>query len=229
MLGQRPVTEMMSPADHALIARFIRDAEQRSGCEIIPVITRQSGRYDRAEDIFGVVVALVLVAVTWGIMAATAQPAGAWASSPAAPIGLAGLLGLFLGGFVGGTFLATRIPVLKALFVPHAEMTAEVERAAQACFYTSGLRKAPNAAGVLIYISLFERRVVVLGDSAASAHIGDDEWRKITEVMRAAMHDGAPRDGILTAIHLTGMMLDGAFPQPGPDDTAFADAVVLID
>ena len=55
------------------------------------------------------------------------------------------------------------------------------------------------------------------------------DWHEITEVMRTAMYAGTPRDGLLTSIQLTGMLLDGAFPPPGPDDVGFADAVVLLD
>lgn len=223
------VTPMFSPADKGLIVAFIRDAERRSGCEIIPVMARQSGRYDRGEDSFGVIIAVLLVAVAWGLVSMAGQTSDSWAPSAASPLGLVTILGLFLLGFVGGTFLATRFPILKVLFVSQAEMADEVERAAHACFYASGLRKAPNAAGILIYVSLFERRVVVLGDAAVAAKLEDADWHRVTEVMRNAMFAGKPCDGLLSAIQLTGMLLDGAFPAPDADAISFADELVLID
>ena len=223
------LSRMFSPADKALIACFIHDAEKRSGCEIIPVVARDSGRYDRAEDMFGLVLALAGLAVAWALTAMLGGQDGMWAAPAADRIGLVGIIGIILAGFIGGAFLATRLPILKLPFLSRAEMNDEVARAARACFYSRGLRKAPNAAGILIYVSLFERRVVVLGDDAVAAKLSAGDWQRITDVMRGAMKIGAARDGLLTSIHLTGMLLDGAFPPPTDADGGFADELVLLD
>ncbi len=43
------------------IANAVEDAERQTSGEIVPAVTGVSGRYDRAEDLFGMVLALVLI------------------------------------------------------------------------------------------------------------------------------------------------------------------------
>ena len=47
--------------DTKRIKQAIREAEDRTGCEIAAVIAESSGRYDRAEDVFGVLFSAVIL------------------------------------------------------------------------------------------------------------------------------------------------------------------------
>ena len=226
----RNINKLFSEADYAAVSQAIKDAEARSGCEIIPVITDQSGRYDRGEDIFGVMFAMAVPAAAWlgQPQPAPHELAAGWVPAAATPFGLAMLLALIGGGFVTGAVLATLIPALKTPFVAPSEMQEETERAARACFYAMGLRKAPQAAGILIFVSRYEHMVQVLGDDAVQAKLRPEDWQAICDALLDGLRGNRPADGFIAAIAKTGELLDGAFQADG-DGTAFADALVILD
>lgn len=219
--------------DLRAIGLAIGDAERRSGCEIIPVISFDSGRYDRGEDVFGVICGLILVAVFWVgytfVGGGTAEATGLWRDDIAAPLGLVSILGLMAGGFIGGAFLATKIPSFKTLFVSRQEMQEEVARAAQACFYNQGIRKASHEAGVLIYVSQYERMVQIIGDDAAAAKINEDDWQSICQLLLDGMRQNNPTFGLVSAINRTGLLLDGAFTKQEGQGVNFADALIILE
>lgn len=224
----KKLEKLFSEADHAAIAQAIKDAEARSGCEIIPVIAEQSGRYDRGEDIFGLLVALVLVAAVWlGQPQPSLHDLSAGWSGAIPPLGLAAFLGLTAGGFVLGAMLATLVPALKTPFVAPGEMREEVAQAAQACFYSLGLRKAPQAAGVLIFVSRYEHMVEVLGDDAVQAKLQPEDWQAICDALLDGLRHQRPTDGFIAALAKTGEVLNGAFPQAAEGE-GFADRLVIL-
>ena len=233
-MGQ--LDRLFSQDDRAAIGAAIQQAEEKSGCEIIPVMAVASGRYDRGEDIFGVVVAMACVALAWLLVPSLmpnaaptgASAAAAWQYGEAAPFGLAVLLALIGGGFLLGALMATRISLLKVPFVPRVEMREEVTRAAQACFYARGLRKAPGAAGVLIYVSYFEHMVEVIGDDQVAEKLGADDWQAICDALLTGLRQRQPAAGFVAALEKTGALLDGAFTRPD-DGQRFADELVLLD
>lgn len=228
------ISRLFSDDDRAAISAAIEQAEEKSGCEIIPVMAVASGRYDRGEDVFGVVFALVLVAGAWLGMSALAvqTPIGSasgWQYGQMAPFGLTVLLALFGGGFLLGALMATRIGILKLPFTAKAEMRQEVRRAAESCFFARGLRKAPGAAGVLIYVSHFERMVEVIGDDAVNEKLSAEDWQAICAAMLGGLSAGNATAGFVAALAETGTLLDGAFAKQGDDGIRFADELVLLD
>jgi putative membrane protein len=57
-----------------------------------------------------------------------------------------------------------RIHLLKRWFISGKEMEDEVRQAAHIQFFRKGLYRTREETGVLIYVSVFERRVPVLGE-----------------------------------------------------------------
>lgn len=231
------LAKQFSADDLRAISLAIRDAESRSGCEIIPVFATDSGRYDRGEDVFGVFCGIMLVVIFWlGLSAgdsAASMASGLWGGSgqngALAPLSLLSIVGLIMAGFVGGTFLATKIPALKTLFVSRQEMREEVKRAAQACFYNQGIRKASYEAGVLIYVSAYERMAEIIGDDAVSAYLDEADWQGICDVLLAGMKQKNPVFGFVSAINKTGLLLDGAFIKQVHQGAHFADELVILE
>jgi putative membrane protein len=62
-----------------------------------------------------------------------------------------------------------RLPRLKRLFVSEKEMDHEVREAATIQFFLKGLFRTREETGVLIYLSVFEGKVWVLGDRGVDA------------------------------------------------------------
>lgn len=62
-----------------------------------------------------------------------------------------------------------------------ARQEAQVQTAAAAEFLQEAIHGTPNRTGVLIYISLLEHRVVILGDFGVDALVPRGEWSAATE------------------------------------------------
>lgn len=222
---RRPSSLFTDPERRAVEAA-VTQAERGTCGQIVPVVASASGRYDRAEDLFGLVCALGALAGAW--LLAPHAAGGEWSALPATALGLPAALAAVVAGFVGGAALATRFPLLRRPFVPRREMVAEVERAARAAFHDQRIRSA--AAGILIYVSLYERMVRVIGDDAVAAQVSDADWQAICAAIIDGMRDGTPAAGLIEALQRTGSLLARALPRDdGDSDNALADALILID
>lgn len=205
---------LLKRADIQRIKQTITEADNQTGCEIVAVIAESSGRYDRAEDIFGLVCAIVFLTAAWlgwPFLQSVQMADGAWADSSAGPFGLLVIIPIIIGGFVLGACLATWFPPLKTLFIARREMSDEVAKAAQSWFYETGLRNADNGAGILIYVSRYERMVQIIGDEAAAAHLQDNDWNEFRDLLIEGLKKRNEVGGFINAITLMSDRLAGAF------------------
>jgi putative membrane protein len=101
--------------------------------------------------------------------------------------------------------------------VSRQEMDARVHEAAFMQFYSSGLYKTRESNGVEIYLSLFERTVVVIGDRGIHAKMGNQHWENVRDLIIRGIKEGDVCGGICAAIDSCGKALAEHFP-PGPDD-----------
>lgn len=221
----RRASELFNDADRAVIESAVREAEQKTSAEIIPVAATASGRYDRAEDIFGVLTALVLVAGCW--IAFQGVTYGGWGVSYR--LNLAVLLLLFIVGFIAGSAAATWVPMLKLPFIAREEIEHELERSAAAAFHRFELRRTDGGNGVLLYISLFERRVLVLPDRSITARVAPESWNEVCDLIVAGLRAGEPADGLRQAIGRCAEILAAVCPPHPGDRDELPNQLRIID
>ncbi len=106
------------------------------------------------------------------------------------------------------------------------EMDARVHEAAFMQFYSSGLYKTRESNGVEIYLSFFERRVVVIGDQAIHFKTGDKHWQDIRDLIIQGMKKGNICGGICAAIESCGKALAEHFPVRPDDINELPDRVI---
>ena len=75
----------------------VRDAEAATSAEIVPVVARCSGRYDRPEDIVGLWFAALAMIIVWTVYPLPRAEAGSWDAT--APVWQ--LVALLAGALVG--------------------------------------------------------------------------------------------------------------------------------
>ncbi len=80
-------------------------------------------------------------------------------------------------------------PGLRAMFVGEARKVAATDAAAAACFHYKGIRHTRERTGLLIYVALFEQRVVVVPDTGISQAVPLDVWRDAIEPIEATLRD----------------------------------------
>ena len=138
------------------VEQAVKRAEEKTAAEVVCVVATESGRYDRAESLFGLVLAVLGLAIadlSWNAR----LPDGSWGEPPPLWLLAAGVVA----GFVLGVVLASFVPRLRRVFVSQAELDEEVEAGADRAWARTGIGTTPKRIGILVYVSLFEHRVVV--------------------------------------------------------------------
>jgi putative membrane protein len=223
----KTASRLFSEQERQLIAATVAEAEKDTAGEIVPVVATVSGRYDRAEDLFGLLLGLVALAVIWVLFQDTTETA--WAAGHTPTLGLAAIIASVVAGFLAGAALATRYPVLRLPFIPPREMRQEVERRALEAFQRYRVRTTVGGTGVLIYVSLYEHMVRVVGDDAVTEKISQADWEAICALVVDGMKTDRAADGLAQAVRKSGELLARHFPiQPG-DRNELANELILID
>ena len=220
-------SSVFGESDRAAIARAVGEVERATSGEIVPVVATVSGRYDRAEDLFGLAVALAVLCGAWVLFQGTTE--APWIAGAVPRMGLGWVVLTVAIGFVAGAALASRFPILRHPFIPHREMREEVERGAREAFSRSRVGRTADATGVLIYVSLYERMVRVLADDAVAAHVSDAQWQAVCDQVTAGMKAGNPAEGLAQAIRTSASLLAAQLPARPGDRNELPDALVILD
>jgi len=219
-------SKLFSPEDRKAVSAAVGEAEKKTSAEIVPVVATASDRYERAEDLVGHVAALVAVASTWILF----QPSHAdWESNPELTLRLPLVLVVIIFSWFAGILVAKVMPWIKRLAVSRGTMTARTLIAAHQAFDSLHAHKTAGGTGVVIYLSLFERRVCVWADRAISAKIPETEWKEITESLVKSLRDGKARDGLIDAIRRCGDLLGKHFPIQPSDVNELPNELRLLD
>jgi len=227
--SMKKATDLFSDDEIRTIETAIGEVEKTTSAEVVPVVASASGRYDRAEDIFGFLFSLLVLGCTWGWLRGTAPAVDAWGGAPAFSLPLAAALAVLAVSFFIGMALASHFPVLRLLLITRREMQEEVELRARETFQRLKIRKTENATGILIYVSLYEHMVHVVGDDTINAKLSREDWMALCDTIISGFKNGKPEEGMCSGIQRCGELLARHFPiQPG-DTNELVDTLHLID
>ena len=215
--------------DRQAVKDAIARAESSTNGEIVPVVASQSGRYDRGEDIFGVILGLVAMGVVWAACQQAVPKGGDWASGYTVRVGFAWLALTFVVAFVAGVVLATKLPALALPFVSKAERADSVRQRAGAAFFELGVRGTADSTGIMIYVSLLERIVCVIGDEPISEKLDEGQWEEIKALVIEGLEAGKPTEGLCAGIARCGELLAEHFPIAPDDEDELSNELHVID
>jgi len=121
------------------------------------------------------------------------------------------LLGLQLLGFLIGHYLAY-LPTLKKFLATPKEIKEEVQQAAIECYHNAGITNHPQRLGMMVYLSLGERRMNVLWDNGLKEKANTDleAWSKST---RKLMKKSGWEKGLLEGLETLKTLLNNKCPQ----------------
>ena len=191
----------------------IAKAEESTAAEIVCAVATESGRYDRAESMLGLLFALVFLGLTYSASSfSTSSTSGHW--EEAAPPGLVWLALAIVLGFVVGNLLGSHLHGFRRLFVGAKEMEEETLKAASHVFALRRVSNSETRAGVLIYISLFEHRVVILADHGATKALSPQDLEKIRDLALAHLKKGERCQSFLVTIETVAERLVKGLPAP---------------
>ena len=126
-----------------------------------------------------------------------------------------------------GFGLARALPDLRRAFVFEDRATAVAGEQAFQEFYAQGLHRTRFGTGVLLFVSLFERRVIVLADEGIDAKVDAEFWEGVDEAVLDGIRRGSLRDGLVEGIRRVGQILEKDFPPPDDDVNEIPDRVIV--
>ena len=196
-----------SPADHAAIEAAVREVEAQSAGEIVPYAVERSDHYLdslwHAATLGALLGALAGAIVHWA-GEFWGGPIVLWiALPPAAGAALAWLATLL-------------VPSLRRLLVPEEVLATRVRQRAAQAFLDEGVFRTRERTGILIFVSVFERHVVVRADRGLEGIVTPAEWEEIVAAIVAGMRRGQPGPALAEGIRRCAS-LAGRLPRR-PDD-----------
>lgn len=198
-----------SPEDVNTIAAAVRDAEARSGGEVVPVVVESSDEYDVAAwrgACLGALGCSMTAAAIWLLGSFWGAPLPLWIAGPPA-------LGAAL-GYLG----VVALEPLRRLLIPGELLALRVARRARAAFLDYEVFATRDRTGILLFVSLFERRVEVLADSGITAQVHQGEWNALAAEVAAGIRSGLAGAALAAGVRRCGELLELHGIERRPDD-----------
>lgn len=115
---------------------------------------------------------------------------------------------------------------LERWLVSRAAARRHVEQHAFALFARHGLYRTRSQTGVLLLVSELERQVVILGDKAIDARLGQAGWQAHIDHLVAAIRRGDALTGILEVLERLGAVLAELSPAGEQNDDELPNTVI---
>ena len=189
----------------------VAEVETTTSGEIVPMVVSRSHGYGRAEALGAVPVGMVAAVAVCLVAGMTDMTAYAVA---------------FALCYLAAFLVLARFPSLKRPFISQAEMDEEVREGALNAFHEHGLYRTRDATGILIYVSVFERRAWVLADKGINDKVGPDEWTAIVDALTVDIKAGRAAQGLCRAVRACGALVAERFPVRSDDVNELPDLVV---
>ncbi len=184
--------DLFSGKEREAIRQAVRDAESGTSGEIAVALVDESDRYLEAEFLG----ALAFAAGAAFVAAVLLRFESIWFYLP---------LTAFL--YIPALALIRRFPQLKLAWLFGGRVEEAVRERALALFYERGLNKTRARTGVLIFISLLERRVWILGDEGINRKITPEFWEDLVQELTGGIRTGRPAEALRQVIEKCGAAL----------------------
>jgi putative membrane protein len=188
-------------------------AESLTSGEIAAITVDQSDSYREAE-ILGAVLLSGFFSLVFSV--ATAHHT-IWAYIPA----------VFLLYFPA-LLLMRRFPRLKLPFAGSRRIAEAVRDRALRAFYEKGLYRTREETGVLIFISLLEHKVWILGDRGINARIEPESWQRYALELSTGIKEGRACEALCSVISECGQELSRHFPRSRDDRNELSDDLLHL-
>ena len=208
---------LLNPDQHKQVAAAVAAAEKQTSGEIVCLIESTSYHYPMANVLGGATLALPLALLLTPL-------AGAWLWIGTSNMWL--FLGIFTLLFCAGFMAVKHIPGLKHFFISQREMDEEVEEAAVTTFFLRGLYRTRESNGILLYISVFERKVWLLADKGINDKVPRDHWDDLVTELTRGLRRRQAADALCRAVTAIGEDLKLHFPYRADDTNELENVIV---
>jgi len=192
---------ILTEADQERIREAVDRAETQTAGEIVPYIINRSGRYEIAFWRGGALGALIAGAI--GLLIA-------WLYNGWGLGWLYSAWGMALVMSLGGVLAALLVgmfPSLRRWMAGPGRVAQRVHRRAEAAFLEEEVFQTRDRTGILLFVSLFEHRIEVIGDAGINKAVAQEDWEEVVHRIRTGIRQGQFADGLVDAIKMCGELL----------------------
>ncbi|MGN6057553.1 MAG: TPM domain-containing protein [Sphingomicrobium sp.] len=221
----------LSSADRNKVAAAIAAAESKSSGEIVAVATPIRDAYHDVGLHWALVPLFAVLA--WAAWRPTALVwwydflFGGWSPDPTMSQLLTLLMFFAALKFTVALLILKWMPLRLAL-TPAATKHRRVRRRAIAIFQAAAAGRTAGKTGVLIYLSIAERRAEIVADEAILKVTDDHTWGEAMHALITDVRQGRPADGICAAIERVGVVLAEHFPRSADDTNEIPDKLIEL-
>jgi len=207
----------LSDADREKIIDAVKNSEQLTSGEIVPMVVSASYHYPMSNVIGGIAFALPLSLILTYII-------GGWLWIGTQNMWL--FLGIMTILFIAFHQIVKLVLPLKRLFISRREIDEEVEEAALTGFFNKGLYRTRDETGILIFISVFEHRAWILADRGINEKVSKGYWDEIVNIIVDGIKQKNQAEAICRAVKKVGELLQEHFPIKSDDRDELKNLIV---
>lgn len=190
---------LFSDAEMTAVRAAVEEAEKRTSGEIVPYVVPASDAYPNAlwkgatlGALAGPLLALALHRL-WDLWGTRLD---LWLTVPAAA------------GAATGFLLAWFVPLFKRWLAGEEMLELRTRQRAEMAFLEEEVFRTRERTGILLFLSLFEHRVVVLADSGIHTLVEPGQWDGIATGIAKGIRTGRAGEALLEAIRSCGDLLE---------------------
>ena len=209
---------LFSKQDLLDIEKEIASVERITSGEIVPVITNISSKYRSSELIASILFSYLFAFVVYEINGFLF-----WNNK-------INVFGFIIISFVGVLLglLMFKSDLLRRLILSKKVMDQKVHDSAFSAFYKYGVNKTKNKTGILIYISLFEKRVVVVADEGINSKVKQTDWNSVVDIIIKGIKAKKAKQGIIDGVESCRSLLKEHFPVLADDVNELNNSIIII-
>lgn len=190
------------------LTNCVQKIETTTDAEMVLAVRARSGSYRQADFLFGVLLAFT------GLLFLLFSPFTFHPYWVAIDVALL---------FIFGALLSSRSNSIRRLLTTRKFRNEAVRTHAAAMFYEAGIANTAAEMGVLIYLSVLERRLELIADRGVLKGVNALEWNEVLFELHQAGRDAQPQSLRAGLEHL-GALLATHLPATGENPNELPDA-----
>jgi putative membrane protein len=191
---------IITDKERLLIKNLIKEAEKKTVGEVVPIIVHRSDEYPAAHFRGAIIVSFIFSLILYYSPFSIINPIYfLWIQIP----------GLFLG------YQLAHFSQIKKLLIFKNETEEEVTQRAFQSFFHYNLHVTSNHNGVLIFISLLERKIKIIADVGISSKVNQKVWDEIVYEFTEQVKKDQFVESLSKTIVAVSNVLESHFPSNG--------------
>ncbi len=190
------------------LTNCVREIEKSTDVELVLIVRARSGIYRQADYLFAAVLAL------FGLLFLLFSPYDFHQYWVAIDVVLL---------FVIGVWISSRSNAIRRLLTTNTFRAVAARTGAAAMFYEAGIANTNAETGLLVYLSLLERRLELIADRGVLKAVPSLEWNQILFELHESGRNPDP-DTLRAGLEKLGALLAQYLPATGENPNELPDA-----